>query len=101
MSFGRLACAFFSLALAGLTTLFFGLLPLRQLFRQSAGTLQAGPSRAIVAGTLRARDHRACGRSPSPAGRGGGAGDGDGDGDGALEKKGERPVSLATSHAGR
>ncbi len=37
----------FSLALACLTTLFFGLLPLRQLFRASAGTLSAGPSRAI------------------------------------------------------
>ncbi len=37
----------FSLALACLTTLFFGLLPLRQLFRASAGTLAAGPSRAI------------------------------------------------------
>ena len=37
----------FSLALAGLTTLFFGLLPLRQLFRESASVLSAGPARAI------------------------------------------------------
>ncbi len=37
----------FSLALAGLTTLFFGLLPLRQLFRDSAGVLSAGSVRAI------------------------------------------------------
>ena len=37
----------FSLALASLTTLFFGLLPLRQLFRDSAGVLSAGSMRAI------------------------------------------------------
>lgn len=37
----------FSLLLAGLTTLFFGLLPLRQLFRDSADQLSAGASRAI------------------------------------------------------
>ena len=37
----------FSLALACLTTLFFGLLPLRQLYRDSAGVLSAGSARAI------------------------------------------------------
>ncbi|MEM7585580.1 MAG: ABC transporter permease [Acidobacteriota bacterium] len=37
----------FSLALACLTTLFFGLLPLRQLFRDAAGWLSAGASRSI------------------------------------------------------
>ena len=37
----------FSLALALLTTLFFGLLPLRQLFRDSAGVLSAGSARSI------------------------------------------------------
>ncbi len=37
----------FSLALACLTTLFFGLLPLRQLFRDSAGVLAAGSARSI------------------------------------------------------
>ena len=37
----------FSLALACVTTLFFGLLPLRQLFRDSAGFLAAGAVRAI------------------------------------------------------
>ncbi|MCP3960025.1 MAG: ABC transporter permease [bacterium] len=37
----------FSLFLACLTTLFFGLLPLRQLFRDSADILSAGASRAI------------------------------------------------------
>ncbi len=37
----------FSLALAGLTTLFFGLLPLRQLFQDSGTVLSAGSSRAI------------------------------------------------------
>lgn len=37
----------FSLTLACLTTLFFGLLPMRQLFRDSAGVLSAGSMRAI------------------------------------------------------
>ncbi len=37
----------FSLALACLTTLFFGLLPMRQLFRDSVGVLSAGSVRAI------------------------------------------------------
>ena len=37
----------FSLALACLTTLFFGLLPMRQLFRDSAGVLSAGSARSI------------------------------------------------------
>ncbi len=37
----------FSLVLACLTALFFGLLPMRQLFRDSAGVLSAGSMRAI------------------------------------------------------
>ncbi len=37
----------FSLGLACLTTLFFGLLPMRQLFQDAAGWLSAGASRAI------------------------------------------------------
>ncbi len=41
------AVLLFSLALAFLTTLFFGLLPLRQLFKSSADVLSAGAARAI------------------------------------------------------